>query len=87
MGNARVRWVLIEACQQAWKPPRISPALRARRKGVSPVLIEIADRGMNRLYQKSQRLLRVGKSRNKVKVACARELTTFVWESLQKVAA
>jgi len=33
------------------------------------------------------RLLLAGKHPNKVKVACAREMVGFVWESLNKVAA
>jgi hypothetical protein len=39
------------------------------------------------LCLKGNRLLIAGKHPNKVKVACAREMVGFVWESLQKVAA
>jgi len=39
------------------------------------------------LSKKGNRLLEAGKHPNKVKVACAREMIGFVWESLNKVAA
>ena len=37
--------------------------------------------------KKGNRLLIAGKHPNKVKVACAREMVGFVWESLNEVAA
>lgn len=86
MGNHHVRSSVIESCQLASRVPRISKGLRARRRAANPKYIEIADRGMNRLYKKSQRLLGRDKPRNKVKVACARELLCFVWESLRAAA-
>ena len=42
---------------------------------------------MKRVNGKGNRLLLAGKHPNKVKVACAREMVGFVWESLHKVAA
>jgi len=50
-------------------------------------LVNIADRCLRRLNKKGNRLLLAGKHPNKVKVACAREMVGFVWESLNKVAA
>jgi len=86
-GNPRLRWVLIEACQYAWKPPQISRRLQIDRTDVKPEVVAVADRAMDRLYRKSTRMLRRGKSRNLVKTACARELLGFVWESMNKAAA
>lgn len=83
MGNRHVRTSVVEACQLAALVPRVGKALKARRSGVSTKYVEIADRCMRRLYKKSRRLLHKGKMVNKVKVACARELLCFVWESLQ----
>ncbi len=83
MGNSHVRTSVIEACQLASRIPQISKGLKARRKDVNPKYIEIADRGMKRLYVKSKRLLGREKPKNKVKVAAARELLCFVWESLR----
>lgn len=86
MGNKNIRTSVVESCQTVRQIPKISKNLKARRQDVNPKYIEIADRCMNRLYTKSQRLLNKGKMANKVKVACAREMLCFVWESL-KVAA
>lgn len=61
----------------------LSGALKTRRKGAPPELIEIADRCHKRLYKKGFRLLMGGKHPNKVKVACAREMVGFIWESLK----
>jgi len=58
-----------------------------RRVNTSPEYIAIADRCLRRLSKKGNRLLEAGKHPNKVKVACAREMIGFVWESLNKVAA
>lgn len=86
MGNAHVRTSVIESCQLARQTPRISKGLRSRRKDVAPKYVQIADRCMSRLHEKSKRLLAKGKMANKVKVACAREMLCFVWESLQAAA-
>jgi transposase len=87
MGNRHVRTSVIEACQLASRVPQVSKFLRARRKKIKLEYVEIADRCMNRLYKKSQRMLHKNKIANKVKVACAREMLCFVWESLNAVAA
>ena len=86
MGNVQLRTGAIESCQGARQLPRISKSLKARRKGVDSKYVEIADRCMKRLYQKSKHLLAREKMANKVKVACARELLCFVWESLKAAA-
>ncbi len=83
LGNRHIRTCVIESSQYAPQVPRISRELVYRRAGAETKHIEIADRCMKRLYTKSTRLLIKGKSRNKVKTACARELLGFVWESLQ----
>jgi transposase len=83
MGNKNIRTSVIESCQMARQIPKVSKILKARRRDVNPKYIEIADRCMNRLYVKSKRLLNREKTSNKVKVACAREMLCFVWESLK----
>lgn len=84
-GNKYIRTAVVEASQYATQPPRVSRALQARRQGVDPQFIDIADKCMHRLYKKSIRLLYKGKHKNKIKVACARELICFVWEALSQV--
>lgn len=85
MGNSVLRSTLVEICQCSGKPPRIGRPLAARRKALDQRFIQIADRAMHRLYRKSVRLQQAGKHINKVKVAAARELIGFVWETLMSV--
>lgn len=85
MGNQHVRRVLVEACQFATKPVRVSHLLRARRKGAEDDMIKIADKCMHRINKKGNALYFRGKERNKIKVACAREMLGFIWHSLNKV--
>jgi len=84
MGNKHMRTAAVEVCQKAMAHPKISSHLKRRRKDLSALDIAIADRCMIRLYKKSRRLIEREKPRNKVKVACARELLGFVWESLNQ---
>lgn len=85
-GNRIVRTALVEACQFAIAPVRVSKDLARRRADATPRDVEIADRAMLRLNKKGFRLLLRGKPRNKIKVALARELLCFVWEALAKAA-
>jgi transposase len=86
-GNRYLRTAFIEANQRGYRTARITKDIKARRAHTAPELIDIADRCLRRLNKKGNRLLIGGKHPNKVKVACAREMVGFVWESLNKVAA
>jgi transposase len=86
-GNRYLRTAFVEANQRGYRSSRIGKDLKARRQGSTPELIAIADRCLRRLNKKGNRLLLAGKHPNKVKVACAREMVGFVWESLNQVAA
>jgi transposase len=83
MGNRQIRTAVVEASQSATKPVRISSDLKRRRQGADPRSVEIADRCMLRLNRKGTRLLFAGKQKNKVTVACAREMLGFIWETLR----
>ena len=85
MGNKRVRRTLIESCQKVYSPPKISKRLKTMRKGQDIKIIDVADRCMERLKKKSNRMLFGGKHINKIKVACAREFLNFIWEALMIV--
>ena len=85
-GNKHLRHAIVEANQKGYRSLTTTNALNARRKDTEPELIRIADRCHRRLHQKGGHLLKMGKHPNKVKVACAREMVGFIWESLQKVA-
>jgi transposase len=86
-GNRYLRTAFVEANQRSYRSARIGKDLKARRAQTAPDWIAIADRCLHRLNKKGSRLLLSGKHPNKVKVACAREMVGFVWESLNKVAA
>ncbi|MFP6807394.1 MAG: IS110 family transposase [Pseudomonadales bacterium] len=86
-GNRYLRTAFIEANQRAYRTTKLSREIKARRVNTNPEYIVIADRCLKRLSKKGNRLLEAGKHPNKVKVACAREMIGFVWESLNKVAA
>ena len=86
-GNRYLRTAFVEANQRGYRTARVSKDLKARRKNTAPEFIDIATRCLKRLNTKGNRLLIAGKHPNKVKVACAREMVGFVWESLNKVAA
>jgi transposase len=86
-GNRYLRTAFVEANQRGYRTARISKDLKARRSNTAPEFIAIADRCLHRLNKKGNRLLLAGKHPNKVKVACAREMVGFVWESLNKAAA
>jgi len=86
MGNKRIRTTAIEACQNVQRASTISKRLKAARKGQNLKIITVADKCIKRLRKKSRRMIMNGKQINKVKVACARELLGFVWETLNLVA-
>ncbi len=86
-GNRYLRTAFIEANQRGYRSARISKDIKARRATSAAEYIAIADRCLRRLNKKGNRLLLAGKHPNKVKVACAREMVGFVWESLNRVAA
>jgi len=86
-GNKYLRTAIIESIQTSRWVPKISEDLRRRRKGCKKEWIDVADRCMNRLYKKAYRLIQREKNPNKIKVACAREMLSFIWELLYKIQA
>ena len=86
-GNRYVRTAFVEANQRGYRTAKIGQDLKSGRKHIAPELVNIADRCLRRLNKKGNRLLLAGKHPNKVKVACAREMVGFVWESLNMAAA
>jgi transposase len=83
MGNKRIRTTVIEACQNVSLAVKVSRRLRETRKNQDVKIIDIADRCMIRLKNKSIKMQYAGKHHNKIKVACAREMLCFIWEALQ----
>ena len=86
MGNSRIRKRLVESCQKCHLNTFPHSKKFRGRNNVPKDILSIADKCMKRLHIKSTRLIFREKNRNKVKVACAREMSTFIWESLMAVA-
>lgn len=82
-GNRHLRRLLTEAAHHCRHRPGVGAALRRRRAGQPAVVIALADRAQQRLHRRYSRLL-LGRGLpvQKIVVACARELTGFVWALL-----
>jgi transposase len=85
-GNSHVRRLLIEAAWHYRHRPSVV-SLRRRRQGQSARVVALADKAMQRLHRRFQRMLEKGKPKPKVAVAIARELAGFVWATLRTRAA
>ena len=85
MGNRRIRTALVEACQVPATRVYVSRRLKKAREGQPEKVVGIADRCQRRLCKKTGAMRAVNKPNNKIKVACARELLSFVWETLRTV--
>jgi transposase len=79
VGNAHVRRLLVEAAWHARRRPKVGYGLARRQRGQDALVIERAWRCQQRLYSRRQRMAGRGKPQQKIVVACARELTGFVW--------
>ena len=78
-GNAHVRWILTEAAQHYFHPPRVSQAMSQRQEGQPRRIKEIAWPAQTRLYRRGRALLARGKSKQKTVTAVTRELAGFLW--------
>ncbi len=85
MGNKRIRTALVESCQSLDKGAITSKHLQKRRGKVVSEIVDIAIKCQLRLRKRWLTLTMREKHRNKAKMACARELATFVWEMLMEV--
>ncbi len=78
-GNAHLRRVLVESAWAYRFRPAIAAPLRARQKGLSAEVREIAWKAQHRLHGRYCRLAGRGKPKPQVVAAVARELVGFVW--------
>jgi transposase len=86
-GNAHARWILIEAVQHAFLPPKVSAPLALRQHGQPAAYRELSWKLQVRLHKRGWHLLHRGVMKAKVTVALARELSGFVWDLLRQVPA
>jgi len=84
-GNGHARRALIEAAQAYSHPARISRAILKRQETVPESIRQIAWKAQLRLCARFRRLVARGKSRNRVVVAIARELSGFMWAIANQV--
>lgn len=86
-GNAHARWILVEAIQHAWLPPKVSAPLALRQAGQPEAYRSLAWKVQVRLHKRGWHLLQRGVMKAKINVALARELAGFVWDLLRQVPA
>ena len=82
-GNNHIRRVLVEAAWHARHGGKTGKELVERRKGCPSEVVQIAHRAQDRLYRKYWRMAHRGKLPSVTTVACARELSGFVWAIAQ----
>lgn len=81
-GPRHARRLLVEAAHHYARAPRVSVELLRRQEGCDPRVVAIAWRAQRRLHDRWSHLrARRGKPAGKVAVACARELSGFLWEA------
>jgi transposase len=78
-GNAHARRLLVEAAWSAARRPQVGERLARRQREQDPLVRARAWRCQQRLYRRWRRMAARGKPRQKIVVACARELAGFVW--------
>jgi transposase len=78
-GNGHLRRLLIEAAWHYTRNTHAGKRLEKRRQGISPNVIDTADRALHRLHRKFVRLVFDGKHKNVAVTAVARELAGFIW--------
>lgn len=84
-GNAHVRRVCVESAWAHARAPKRGHALHQRRDGLPASVIDIANRGQDRLHARFRRLVARGKSSSRAIVAVGRELLGFVWAIAREV--
>jgi transposase len=86
-GNGHLRWIFNECAQHYRLPPKVSSQLSERQEHIAKEhrrsVQEISWRCQNRLYERGRKLAARGKTRQKVQIAMARELSAFVWEIMR----
>jgi transposase len=78
-GNARARFVVVEAAWHYTKRPISGKAIALRRKDQPPEIVAIAQKADQRLYRRYWHLVHRGKKATIAATAIARELAGFLW--------
>jgi transposase len=78
-GSRYARRILVEASWHYLRAPRVGVTLAARHDGVPDHVLQIAWRAQHRLHRVHRRLRAHRKPPNIAAIACARELSCFLW--------
>jgi transposase len=78
-GSILARRLLVESAWHAAREPRIGATLRNRQEGQPDHVLQISNRAQQRLHRVYTRMRSRGKPHNVAVVACARELSCFLW--------
>ena len=84
-GNGRARRLLIEGAQTYKHKANISTELQKRQEGLPKEIVDIAWQAQLRLCRRYQRLMQLGKHRNVVVTAIAREMIAYIWAISREV--
>lgn len=79
-GNTHARWMLIECAGHYRLPPKISKALSKRQEGLNRDVRALSWHAQNRLNKRWFKLSMRGLHFNKIRVAIARELSSYLWD-------
>jgi transposase len=78
-GSMLARRLLVESAWHYAREPRIGATLRNRQEGQPDHVLQIANRAQHRLHRVYTRMRSRGKPHNVTVIACARELSCFLW--------
>lgn len=78
-GSTLARRLLVESAWHYGREPRLGATLANRQAGQPEHVLAISNRAQQRLYKVHRQMKARGKPHNVVVVACARQLTGFLW--------
>jgi transposase len=78
-GSTLARRLLVESAWHYGREPRLGATLANRQAGQPDHILAISNRAQQRLFNVSKAMKARGKPHNVVVVACARQLTGFLW--------
>jgi transposase len=81
-GSTLARRMLVESAWHYTREPRIGATLANRQDGQPSHVLQISNRAQQRLYRVHRRMRTRGKPANVAVVACARELSCFLWAAV-----
>lgn len=79
-GNSHARWMLVESSEHYRRAPKISKGLSVRQEGLSREVRKLSWHAQNRLHKRWSRLSFKNKHPNLIRVAVARELSSYIWD-------